>query len=51
MVQRALEVAGISFVRIDGKVPLQNRKRLLYQFDNDPSVRAILITVSCGAVG
>ncbi|KAF2178931.1 hypothetical protein K469DRAFT_597911 [Zopfia rhizophila CBS 207.26] len=51
MVQQALQEAGIRFVRIDGKVPHNNRKHLLDQFSQDPAVRVILVTTSCGAVG
>ena len=51
MVQQALQRAEIRFVRVDGKVPHNNRKHLLDQFNKDPAVRVILVTTSCGAVG
>ena len=51
MVQQALQGAKIRFVRVDGKVPHNNRKHLLDQFNEDPAVKVILITTSCGAVG
>lgn len=51
MVQLALDLAGIRCVRIDGKVSTHNRKRALEQFNHNPEIKAILLTISCGAVG
>jgi hypothetical protein len=42
---------GIQYVRIDGKVPVKKRGHVLLQFQNDPNIRVILVTVSCGACG
>ncbi|KAI9653301.1 MAG: hypothetical protein M1821_007625 [Bathelium mastoideum] len=50
MVQEALEAARIRYVRIDGKIPTVNRQRALKQLSDDPETKAILPTVSCGAV-
>ncbi|KAF2728957.1 hypothetical protein EJ04DRAFT_84209 [Polyplosphaeria fusca] len=51
MVQRGLEMKRIKFVRIDGKVATQQRARAMKKFQSDASIRAILITISCGACG
>lgn len=51
MVQQALEAAGIRCVRIDGKVAPNSRRRALKQLSDDPETKAILLTISCGAVG
>lgn len=51
MVQQALESAGIHYVRIDGKVSPNNRQRVLDRLRDDPEVKVILLTISCGALG
>ncbi|KAL9065696.1 MAG: hypothetical protein Q9157_007391 [Trypethelium eluteriae] len=51
VVQHALEVAGIRCVRVDGNVSLNNRKRALKLLGDDPETKAILLTISCGAIG
>jgi len=51
MVQRALQHEGDQFVRIDGKVATKKRQSAIHQFHNDPNIRVILITISCGACG
>ncbi|KAL0257943.1 hypothetical protein SLS55_007111 [Diplodia seriata] len=51
MVQRALQISGIDTVRFDGRVSARDRKKALERFRNDPQVRVMLITTSCGAVG
>ncbi|KAI9710147.1 MAG: hypothetical protein M1820_002949 [Bogoriella megaspora] len=51
IVQEALEAASIRCVRIDGKVSAVNRQRALKQLSDNPETKAILLTVSCGAVG
>lgn len=51
MVERALRYAEIEYVRIDGKVPSSSRNQLLEKYRNNPNVKVMLITTSCGAVG
>ncbi|KAK6866330.1 hypothetical protein PG995_002858 [Apiospora arundinis] len=51
MVQRGLDEAGISCVRFDGKVPQKDRQPIVERFKTDPSLRVMLLTLSCGAVG
>ncbi|KAF2636834.1 putative SWI/SNF-related matrix-associated actin-dependent regulator of chromatin subfamily A member 3-like 3, partial [Massarina eburnea CBS 473.64] len=41
----------VRFVRIDGKVAAKKREEAIKQLHNDPDIRVILITISCGAVG
>ncbi|KAK7908793.1 hypothetical protein PG985_016096 [Apiospora marii] len=51
MVQKGLDEAGISCVRFDGKVPQKERQPIVERFKTDPTLRVMLLTLSCGAVG
>ncbi|KPM37325.1 hypothetical protein AK830_g9236 [Neonectria ditissima] len=46
-----LNEASITTLRFDGKVPQKDRKNVIDRFRKDPSVRVLLLTLSCGAVG
>ncbi|KAI0883701.1 SNF2 family N-terminal domain-containing protein [Annulohypoxylon maeteangense] len=51
VVQAGLSNAGIRSTRFDGKVPQKDRQSVIDNFRADPSVRVMLLTLSCGAVG
>ncbi|KAF2638471.1 hypothetical protein P280DRAFT_551575 [Massarina eburnea CBS 473.64] len=51
VVETGLNQAGIQCVRFDGKVPQTQRQPVLNRFKTDPSVRVMLLTLQCGAVG
>ncbi|WDK10480.1 WD domain-containing protein [Colletotrichum graminicola] len=51
VVEVGLGQVGISVLRYDGKVPHKERQRVVERFRNDPSIRVLLLTLSCGAVG
>ncbi|KAK2007911.1 hypothetical protein LZ32DRAFT_641022 [Colletotrichum eremochloae] len=51
IVKVGLDQAGISVLRYDGKVPQKERQRVVERFRNEPSIRVLLLTLSCGAVG
>ncbi|KAH7232564.1 SNF2 family N-terminal domain-containing protein [Fusarium solani] len=51
MVEAGLEKALISCVRFDGKVPQSERQEIVERFRTNPSVRVMLLTLSCGAAG
>ncbi|KAK6335580.1 alpha-1,6-mannosyltransferase, variant 2 [Orbilia brochopaga] len=51
IVQRGLKEAGIQFERFDGKVPQKDRQAVINRFRHDPSIRVLMLTLSCGAVG
>ncbi|UPK96324.1 hypothetical protein LCI18_007259 [Fusarium solani-melongenae] len=51
MVEAGLEQALIPSVRFDGKVPQNERQEIVERFRTDPSVRVMLLTLSCGAAG
>ncbi|KAK2031758.1 hypothetical protein LX32DRAFT_613158 [Colletotrichum zoysiae] len=51
VVKVGLDQAGISVLRYDGKVPQKERQRVVDRFRNEPSIRVLLLTLSCGAVG
>ena len=51
VVGKALHEIGISYVRIDGKVPVKQRIEALSAFNSVPSVQALLISLRCGSNG
>jgi len=50
-IQSALGNASISCIRVDGRVSARNRAIAFNAFRTDPTVMAILLTISCGAEG
>lgn len=51
VVQAALDQAGFPSLRFDGKLAQKDRQSVVDRFRNDKSVRVMLLTLSCGAVG
>lgn len=51
LITRGLDAEGIRSIRFDGKVPQKDRQSVLRSFSSDPSIRVMLLTLSCGAVG
>ncbi|KAH7163472.1 SNF2 family N-terminal domain-containing protein [Dactylonectria estremocensis] len=51
VLEAGLNKASIETLRFDGKVPQKDRQSVLDRFRNDPNVRVLLLTLSCGAVG
>jgi SWI/SNF-related matrix-associated actin-dependent regulator of chromatin subfamily A3 len=51
IVEAGLDQSSIPSVRFDGKVPQKDRQNLVDKFRNDPSIRVMLLTLSCGAAG
>ncbi|KAI1093509.1 SNF2 family N-terminal domain-containing protein [Rostrohypoxylon terebratum] len=51
IVQAGLNNAGIRSIRFDGKVAQRDRQPVIDSFRTDPSIRVMLLTLSCGAVG
>jgi SWI/SNF-related matrix-associated actin-dependent regulator of chromatin subfamily A3 len=51
IVGTGLERVSIPYIRYDGKVPQKDRQSVLDQFKTDPTIRVMLLTLSCGAVG
>lgn len=51
LVEAGLGHNSIGNVRFDGKVPQRERQSVVDRFRTDPSVRVMLLTLSCGAVG
>lgn len=49
--EAGLEQAGIQCLRFDGKMRQKGRYRILQELDASPSLRVLLLTLSCGAVG
>jgi SNF2 family DNA or RNA helicase len=50
-VEAGIKHSGISYVRFDGKVPQKERQSVINKFRGDATVKVILLTLSCGAVG
>ncbi|KAK3692023.1 SNF2 family N-terminal domain-containing protein [Podospora appendiculata] len=42
---------NISFIRMDGKTPVQQRQTLVDQFNNDPQLDVFLLTTKVGGLG
>ncbi|PIA89573.1 putative SWI/SNF-related regulator of chromatin [Cercospora beticola] len=51
VIEQALDNKNIRCVRFDGTVPLAKRNKNISTFSKDPSIRVMLLTISCGAVG
>lgn len=51
VVEAALDQAGFPSLRFDGKLAQKDRQSVVNRFRNDKTVRVMLLTLSCGAVG
>ncbi|KAL7824115.1 SNF2 family N-terminal domain-containing protein [Trichoderma gracile] len=51
IIELGLKQAGIPCLRYDGKVAQKERHEVVQRFRKDPTVRVLLLTISCGAVG
>ncbi|KAI5465359.1 SNF2 family N-terminal domain-containing protein [Mariannaea sp. PMI_226] len=51
VVEAGLEHAAIPALRFDGTIPQKERQGVIERFRNDPSIKVLLLTLSCGAVG
>eukprot|EP00741_Cyanophora_paradoxa_P012598 tig00020614_g12173.t1 len=51
LIQRALEAAGVSYVRLDGAMPAKQRAAAIDSFQKDPSVAVFLISLKAGGQG
>jgi len=51
LVEIGLKKASITWVRFDGRLSQKERQVSLHRFQNDPDIRVMLLTLSCGAVG
>ncbi|KAM0231289.1 hypothetical protein ACHAPO_008672 [Fusarium lateritium] len=51
IIEAGLAQSSISSVRFDGTVPPKSRQNVVDKFRTDPSIRVMLLTLSCGAAG
>lgn len=51
VVEAGLRQSQIKYLRFDGKVPQKERQGVIDSFRSDPTIRVMLLTLSCGAVG
>lgn len=50
-IEQAFTDAGITFCRYDGRLNRSKRDRVLHDFASNPSIRVVLVSISCGAQG
>ncbi|CAM1502220.1 Fc.00g042040.m01.CDS01 [Cosmosporella sp. VM-42] len=50
VVEAGLRQAQIPFLRFDGKVPQKDRQNVIEEFRREPSIKVMILTLSCGAV-
>ncbi|KAI9711455.1 MAG: TATA-binding protein-associated factor mot1 [Chrysothrix sp. TS-e1954] len=43
--------SSVSYLRLDGSVPAQDRQSIVQNFNNDPSIDILLLTTSVGGLG
>lgn len=51
LIKAELDKENIPSTRFDGKIPQKDRQSVVETFESDPSIRVMLLTLSCGAVG
>ncbi|KAH6967255.1 P-loop containing nucleoside triphosphate hydrolase protein [Fusarium venenatum] len=51
IIEAGLTQSSILSVRFDGTVPQKSRQNVVDKFRTDPSIRIMLLTLSCGAAG
>ncbi|KAM0511546.1 hypothetical protein ACHAPE_009799 [Trichoderma viride] len=51
IIEVGLKQSHIPCLRFDGKVPQKGRQNVIKRFREDPTMRVLLLTLSCGAVG
>ena len=51
LIQIALEDAGMTYVRLDGKMSRKQRNASLDAFREDPGVRVIIVSIAAGGLG
>jgi SWI/SNF-related matrix-associated actin-dependent regulator of chromatin subfamily A3 len=51
LIQSAFEGSGISYSRYDGSLSRNRRDAVLVDFAKDPSIKVILISITCGGQG
>jgi SNF2 family DNA or RNA helicase len=51
LITHVLDEHKIPNIRFDGKVPQKDRQSVVVAFNSDPTIKVMLLTLSCGAVG
>jgi len=51
VIEAGLKASHIRYLRFDGKVSQKDRQGIIDRFRTDPSVKVMILTLSCGAVG
>lgn len=50
-VENALDAASVSYTRLDGKMSAEKRTNAMLQFQQDPDIQVILVSITCGGAG
>lgn len=51
LIEKAFQEAKITSVRLDGTLPLKERKSILKDFATKPNISVLLISIGTGSVG
>lgn len=51
IIERCMQECGISYLRMDGETPVDNRQPMIDRFNNDPTVHVFLMTTRTGGLG
>ena len=51
MIEIAFKDANVKFVRFDGKMSRNQREETVNNFNNDPEIKVLLISLKCGSLG
>ncbi|KAH8126281.1 hypothetical protein LI328DRAFT_166248 [Trichoderma asperelloides] len=51
IIEAGLDQASLRCIRFDGRVPQKERQSVVESFKKEPTIRVMLLTLSCGAVG
>jgi SWI/SNF-related matrix-associated actin-dependent regulator of chromatin subfamily A3 len=51
LAERVLDLASITYTRLDGKMSAEKRTSAMLQFQQDPNIQVILVSITCGGAG
>lgn len=51
LIQSSIDGEGLRFLRVDGGITRQRRVKIFDEFRDDPEIKVLLLTISCGAEG
>ncbi|POG57291.1 chromatin remodeling complex subunit, partial [Rhizophagus irregularis DAOM 181602=DAOM 197198] len=51
LIEIAFKDANVKFIRFDGKMLCNQREEAVNNFNNDPKIKVLLISLKCGSLG